>query len=56
MPEEEKAVWTEVEGGRAAYCQHNVDSQVHCCVCHSGFVFPGMSHEPDCPHAEEGVA
>ncbi len=45
----EQAIWSEAEGGKAAYCQHNVDSQVHCCVCHSGFVFDGMQHEPDCP-------
>ncbi len=41
-------IWSEAEGGRAAYCQHGVDSQVHCCVCHSGFVFNGMQHEPEC--------
>ena len=37
-----RAIWSEAEVGRAAYCQHNVDSQVHCCLCHSGFVFDGM--------------
>ena len=42
-------VWREAEDGRAAYCQHNTDSQVHCCLCHSGFVFDGMQHEPECP-------
>ena len=34
-----KIIWAEAEGGRAAYCQHGTDSQVHCCFCHSGFVF-----------------
>ena len=46
-------IWTEAEEGRAAYCQHNVDSQVHCCFCHRGFVFENMWHDQSCPYNEE---
>ncbi len=46
---QEQPIWTETEGGRAAYCQHNVDSQVHCCFCHSGFLSPMTAHDSECP-------
>lgn len=46
----EKPVWKEAEEGRAAYCQHNRESQVHCCLCHDGFIFDGMQHDPRCPY------
>ncbi len=33
-PDDSIPIWSDAEGGRAAYCQHSVDSQVHCCICH----------------------
>lgn len=48
----EEPKWSEAEGGRATYCQHHTDSQVHCCFCHNGFLFPGMIHDPECPYYE----
>jgi len=46
----ETPIWSEAEGGKAAYCQHDVESLVHCCLCHNGFIFDGMQHDPDCPY------
>lgn len=47
-------VWLIAEGGKAAYCQHNVDCQIHCCLCHDGFIFAGMQHDPDCSYYDKG--
>jgi len=30
-------------------CQHGTACDVHCCFCHSGFLFDGMSHDELCP-------
>jgi len=46
----EQPIWSEAEDGRTAYCQHGVDCQVHCCLCHNGFLFDGMQHDPECPY------
>lgn len=32
------------------YCQHGQAADVHCCYCHSGFLFGHEEHEKCCPY------